>query len=492
MDSNDITRRRLVSALGAAGITGLAGCGGGDGDTTTTSEPTTTEPSGTEPPTTTEPSGTTPSGTEPPTETTPGGGTTERPSGVTVKIGAFQPLSGALKYYGQSAMWGFYSGLAYKGADSVPEATPGEYTVEVDGVTYEIILSDTGASPSNAQNLATDYVRNEDVDMLLGGTSSASAATVAQNVANRAQVPYMVGPAASTSITADDANCGPNIYRANETTAMDARSGGKYVADETDIEKVWIYYADYSFGQAVKDNYSRVLKRNGVAVVGETPLAQGYADDWPGQFQKAVDAGADGIVGGFTVVTLPAMLETFLTGNYDFNFIGGHITLAGSTLVGQTMKGVLGEITQEKLDNANMGPATSRYHWNQYDNPINDELVDIHTSNFGTAPDLFTSGMFTAASAIDQAVVAAGEASSDTLRSGLKGMTVRETPKGENAYRFQEYNNQARSSMTVADFQPTPNADIWPAAVAPAEPKFTFGMDETTLPQTSELHTCQL
>jgi len=61
-------------------------------------------------------------------------------------------------------------------------------------------------------------------------------------------------------------------------------------------------------------------------------------------------------------------------------------------------------------------------------------------------------------------------------------MTVTDTPKGENGYEFQEYNNQARSAMTVADAIPT-EADNWDAGIQPGEPLATYSMDETTLPE---------
>ncbi len=51
-------------------------------------------------------------------------------------------------------------------------------------------------------------------------------------------------------------------------------------------------------------------------------------------------------------------------------------------------------------------------------------------------------------------------------------MTVTDTPKGEDGYTFQEYNNQAQSAMTVANPIPTTDewADNWRAAIMPGEP----------------------
>ena len=438
MDSNDITRRRVISTLGAAGAVGLAGCGGGNG-----------------------------------TETNGSGGPDE------VSIGMVQPLSGSLKAYGQIATRGFYTYFGYRGADIPGEITEGEETFEVDGTTYKVDLRDTGADQTEAQNAASDMAG--DVTALAGGTSSASARAIASNVANQKGVPYMAGPAASVDITGSSEFCSQVVFRASETVAMDAQSGGKYVAEETDISSVYIYYADYSFGESVKDNYQRVLENNGVTVAGKQALPQGYSSDWPAQLDKATNAGVDAIIGGFTVATLPAMLGTYLANDYDFRFAGGLGTRLAESALGATLTGSLDELTAENIKQTGLGPLTTRYHWNQYDNQINTDANEVHRDAYGTNADLFTSGMFTAASSIVQAVESSGSADPTDIVNELTGMTVQDTMKGEGGYKFQEYNNQARSAMTVVDLVPTENTEYWNAPVEPSSPLKTYSMSETTL-----------
>jgi len=437
MDSNGITRRRVISTLGAAGAIGLAGCGDGGSS---------------------------------------GGNNVNE-----VTIGMIQPLSGSLRPYGQIAMRGFYTYFGYRGADIPDEISEGTEEFDVDDTTYTIEVRDSGGDQTEAQNAASELAG--DVTALAGGTSSASAIAIANNVANAQGIPYMAGPAASVEITGSSDNCSEAVFRGSETVAMDAQSGGKYVAEETDIDSVYIYYADYSFGESVQENYQRVLEDNGVTVAGTQALPQGYDDDWPGQFDSAVNANVDAVIGGFTVVTLPAMLGTFLAGDYDFRFVGGWGTRLSGQALGATLAGVLGEdFTAEDIRNAGLGPLTTRYHWNQHDNDIASEANDIHVENYGTNTDLFTAGTFTNASAIVQGVEQAGSADPGDIVDELTGMSVDETLKGEGGYEFQEYNNQARSAMTVADPIPTED-DNWDAPIQPSEPLQTYSMDVTTLPQ---------
>ncbi|MFC4549101.1 MULTISPECIES: ABC transporter substrate-binding protein [Halorussus] len=465
---DSVSRRRWLTALGATGAAGLAGCMGSDesGQNTTTDGGTTGDDSGM-------------------TETT---AKTSKQSNVSgkVKIGVLQPTSGDLKYYGQQALWGFYSGLAYKnGGDPIKKATTGTHTATVGDVEYELVVRDTKFKADTAQSLATDLVQNEEVDLLFGCTSSGSANRVIKTVVKQAQVPIMVGPAASADITSSSETCGNLVFRASENTAMDARSGGKYVARESDVSKVYLFGADYSFGKAVVNNYEQVLKDEGVEIVGKKFVPQGYSE-WKGLLDNAQKAGAEGIVGGFTVATLPKLFTSYLNGNYDYRVFGGFATRITNAIVGQTLQKALGKpLTKEKLRNSKLGPFTTRYHWNQYDNEINSAFVDSYTKTYGTVPDLFTSGTFTAASAIVQAVQQSGSTKGADIAEALRGMTVADTPKGKNGYTFQKYNNQARSAMTVANPVPTTDqwADSWKAAIMPSKPLSTIPADQATIPK---------
>ncbi|WP_137283509.1 ABC transporter substrate-binding protein [Halorussus salinisoli] len=471
MADDSVSRRRWLTALGVTGAAGLAGCTGGDGGQDTTTESTTA-------------SDTTEGGM---TETT--AKTTEQANvSGKVKIGVLQPTSGDLKYYGQQSLWGFYSGLAYKGdTDPIESGSTGTYTATVGDTEYELVVRDTQFAADKAQSLATDLVQDEEVDMLFGCASSGAANRVIKTVVKQARVPYMVGPAASADITSSSETCDDLVFRASENTAMDARSGGKYVAQETDVSKVYLFGADYSFGKAVVNNYEQVLKDEGVEIVGKKFVPQGHSE-WKGLLDNAQSAGAEGIVGGFTVATLPKLFTSFLNGDYDYRVFGGFATRITNGIVGQTLQKALGNpLTKEKLQGTNLGPFTTRYHWNQYDNDINNEFVDTYTSTYGSVPDLFTSGTFTAASAIAQAVGESGSTEGADIAEALRGMTVTDTPKGENGYTFQQYNNQARSAMTVADPVPTTDewADNWKAAIMPSEPLATIDAKEATVPKGS-------
>jgi branched-chain amino acid transport system substrate-binding protein len=125
---------------------------------------------------------------------------------------------------------------------------------------------------------------------------------------------------------------------------------------------------------------------------------------------------------------------------------------------------------------------------------VNNQFVETHVDTYGSVPDLFAGGMFTSASAIHQAVQESGSTEGADIAEALRGMTVSVTPKGEDAYTFQEYNGQARSPMTVSDPIPTTDewADSWGAAIMPGDPAARIGKDATTIPADSDQMNCSL
>lgn len=470
----------MLGSVGVAGVAALAGCTGDDGDDSDDPETGDGETGDT---------GDSETGDG---ETGDDGTTTESVEG-TLRIGLLQDFSGVLPEYGQQGTAGFYNGLAYKADDDplpIDAVDAGEYEYSVGDVDFEIVARDTGFAPNEAQQLAAELVTQDDVDLLYGVGNSGGATRVINQVVDQSNTPFIIGPAASAGITADETTCRENVFRANENTAMDARSGGVYIAEQTDVDRIALFGADTTFGQSVVDNYRTVLENRGVEIVTERAVPEDFSE-WDGLLDEAVGAGAEAMVGGFTASGLIPFGTAFLQGEYDLQLFGGFASRVTLTVVGQTLADVLGEeFTNEGLDQADFGPFTTRYHWNQYDNPINDAFIDAHTEAYDVVPDLFTGGAFTAGSALVQAIEEEGEVSPDAVVSGMSGMTVTDTPKGENAYTFQEYNNQARSQMTVAPVEVADDEPNWPARIKPGDPIETVSADEVTRP--AEDVTCDL
>jgi len=367
----------------------------------------------------------------------------------------------------------------------VPDSGSSESRFEVDGVTYVTQVEDSESSPRRAVDAAEEMVAGGDVTALVGGGSAGPAIGIADNVADPEGIPYLASPVEAPALTNDSDTCSEFVFRASETTAMEAVAGASYLANERDdVGSVYIYYADFAYGESLRTNYRRVLENNGVTVAGTEPLPPQYDDDWQGRLEQASDANADAIVGAFAAFTLPGMLDAYVRGEYEFDFHTAWGPRPLTRALGTRLEETLGSgFTAQDLREAGVGPFPTQYHWNQYDNPIARQANQVHRDAFGRNTDAFTSGAFTSAAALVQAVEETGSSDPSDIVDELTGMTVEDTLKGEGAYEFQEYNNQARSPMTVAGVVPTENRTYWDAPIQPGASVVTYGEAETTLPR---------
>lgn len=422
------------------------------------------------------------------------GGTDSETDG-TVRIGAPHSLSGQFQVYGEIAVRPFFAGFAYKAdEDPVTDFSPGTRTITVNDVDYEILLRDTEFSPDVAQSIGTELVENEDIDILGGAVNSRCVVRLAQTVARPSGVTSVFGPGGTSVITQNGDVCADNIFRVSESTGMGGRAVAEGILDEGDVENVFLFGADYSYGRTVARNAKAVLENNGINIVGERYVPQGHSE-WEGLMDQAESAGADYVTMAATIATFDPFLGTYLNGDYSFNVSGEAASFLWYQAVAQSVRDAMGEpITQEKLDESGLGPFSFRGYWNQYDNEHIEAMNDIFRNGYGRLPDNYSTGMFTTACAIVEAVEAAGSTDGEDIAEALRGMTVTETPKGEGEYVMQEYNNQARSPSSAGMLAPTSdeNADYWDAPVQPGEPTVRIPKERATVPADSPEMDCDL
>jgi branched-chain amino acid transport system substrate-binding protein len=421
-----------------------------------------------------------------------------------LKIGVLQPYTGIIKRWGSVSTRGFISGILQR-YDEEPVSLdlrldPSDRfigtqraTVEVGDRQYEFVLRNTQFDPSRAEEFATDFILEEEVDILFGVIDTSSVIRVIEQAVNPTDTFYIMGGTASMQVTSDPSLCGSKVFRANEHVGMEARAMGTYIGQETDTETFYILGPDTIFGRSFARMYRRSLEENGVEVVGERFVPSGYSE-FRGILED-IDQQAEALGVSFTARTLLPFLNTFVNGSvsdvFDLEVYAPLPGQVGLSRVGSILESNLDEITEESIQEVNIGGLASRYHWNQYDNPINDEFVSDFEETYGTLPALFASGTFTSGYALAQAVEATGSLNSEDIANEMRGMTVEQTPKGEGGYVFQEHNNQAKSDMTIANLVPN-EEENWDASVMPSEPIARVSADEAAVPVDDPDMNCDL
>ncbi|BBU41164.1 substrate-binding domain-containing protein [Aeribacillus pallidus] len=333
----------------------------------------------------------------------------------TIKIGVLASLTGALEAYGKQTVRGFELGLDY--------ATDG--TGEVVGKKIKFIVEDTETKPDVAVKKATKLLEEDEVDFLVGSTSSSDTLAVLPLAKEYKRI-MIVEPAAADSITGDNFN--PYIFRTGRNSSQDAVAGAAAIAKEG--VRIATLAQDNAYGRDGIAAFIEAAKERSAEIVAEV-YADPNATDFTANIQSAISEKPDYL----------------------------YIVWAGSNAPWKQLKDMkvqekgikistaVQDIASLKTMDALIGmEGYSIYYHTLPDNEINDWLVEEHKKRFdGEIPDLFTAGGMTAAIAIVEALKKTeGDTDAQLLIETMEGMEF-DSPKGK--MKFREEDHQALQSL---------------------------------------------
>ncbi|MEO6959348.1 MAG: ABC transporter substrate-binding protein [Burkholderiaceae bacterium] len=167
-----------------------------------------------------------------------------------------------------------YSDLDGKaGADAIRMAIA-DAGGQINGKKIELLVADHQNKADIASARAREWFDEQHLDMLVGGTNSATALAMAA-VAKEKKKPFIaVGPGSSTLT---NAQCTPyTVHYAYNTVAL-ARGTGSAVVKTGG--KTWFFLtADYAFGHSLEKDTADVVKKDGGKVLGEVKVPLNNSD----------------------------------------------------------------------------------------------------------------------------------------------------------------------------------------------------------------------
>ncbi|MGN6703319.1 MAG: ABC transporter substrate-binding protein, partial [Burkholderiaceae bacterium] len=174
-------------------------------------------------------------------------------SGDTVKIGIITDLSG------------LYSDIDGQGGVEAIKMAVEDFGGKVLGKKIEVLSADHQNKADIAASKAREWYDREGVDLLIGGTNSATGLAMAK-VADEKKKPIIVIGAGTARLTNEE--CNPyTVHYAYDTVAL-AKGTGSAVVKQGG--KTWFFLtADYAFGQSLEQDTARVVKAEGGKVLGE-------------------------------------------------------------------------------------------------------------------------------------------------------------------------------------------------------------------------------
>ncbi|MDQ0268559.1 substrate-binding domain-containing protein [Cytobacillus purgationiresistens] len=327
----------------------------------------------------------------------------------TIKIGVLASMTGPLESYGKQTVNGFELGLDY--------ATDGSN--EVAGKKIEFIVEDTETKPEVAVKKATKLLEDDEVDFLVGSSSSGDTLAVVP-LAEEYEKIMVVEPAVADSITGSEYN--PYIFRTARNSSQDAVAGAAAIAKKG--VKIATFAPDNSFGRDGISAFKEAAEKLGANILHEE-----YADpagtDFTSNIQKIIEQQPDYLF----IVWAGANSPWNQLADMKVEEKGIKISTGAPDIPAlQTMKPLVGM------------EGFSVYYHDLPKNEVNDWLVTEHKKRFNNeVPDLFTPGGMSAAIAIVEALKKTdGDTNSEQLIESMEGMSF-ETPKGTMTFREEDH-----------------------------------------------------
>jgi branched-chain amino acid transport system substrate-binding protein len=173
-------------------------------------------------------------------------------SGNVIKIGLITDMSGV------------YADIDGPGGAEAVKMAIADAGGAINGKKIEFIVADHQNKADIAASKAREWFDQQGVDMLLGGTNSATNLAMAKVASEKKKVFISIG-AATSRLTNEE--CSPyTVHYAYDTVALARGTGGAIVKQGG---KTWFFLtADYAFGASLEKDTSDVVKANGGKVLG--------------------------------------------------------------------------------------------------------------------------------------------------------------------------------------------------------------------------------
>lgn len=345
--------------------------------------------------------------------------------GGPIKIGAVYLTSGIAAQMGQSSQAAANVAINQINEDG-----------GINGRDVEAIFRDHGDNP---QQQLRSLVQEENVDALLGLTSSGVALNAAPTV-RELGVPFTLTDVGTPYLTEYDtdaygdyyedsdgrAGLVPNLFRTKSHTAINTYALAKWASDNFGSGTRVAYMGpDYAYGQQVWDYYRAYADGLGAGFeYVEAQFPEVGASDMTPQINTVMDADPDIVLNSFwagDVVTWTSQAA----GQGLFDAV--ETTQAAISASPENFK-ALGDTTPE-------GQQWNAYYYYQgYDNDVNNTFVDSYRDEYSDAdipevPGLHAGGSYTAPLAYKEAMEAAGGTDPDDVIAELEGLSL-DSPMG--------------------------------------------------------------
>lgn len=303
-------------------------------------------------------------------------------------------------------MSGLYADIDGQGGLEAIKMAVADFGGKVNGKPIEVVYADHQNKADIAASKAREWMDRGGLDLLVGGTNSATALSMNQVAAEKKKVYINIGAGADTLT---NEQCTPyTVHYAYDTMALAKKGTGSAVVKQGG--KTWFFLtADYAFGKALEKNTADVVKANGGKVLGEVrhPLS---ASDFSSFLLQAQSSKAQILglanAGGDTVNAIKAAKE--------FG-IAKTMKLAALLMFINDVHALGLETTQGLV-------LTDSWYWNR--DQASRQWAQRYFAKMKKMPSSLQAADYSSVTTYLKAVQAAGSTDSDKVMAQLKKMKI--------------------------------------------------------------------
>jgi branched-chain amino acid transport system substrate-binding protein len=285
----------------------------------------------------------------------------------------------------------------------------GDYTVST-------VVGDEGETPQTGVPAVQKLLQSDQVDVLVGIVSSATALGVRDMVTEAKKV-LLISNAGAVDLTGKAAS--PYVWRSSFTNAQVAAAVGKHLAGEGFKDAVYTIAPDYAAGAEAMAGFSKAFQAGGGTIAGTASPAFGKTQDYQPFLSGIRASGAKATFCFFAGAEAVSFVK-----QYNQFGLSGSIPLYGSGFL--TEGGVL-----KAQGDAALGVRTALHYTSELDNPANKEFVEAYQGEYGEAPTVYSVQTWDAAAVLNKALSSATALDGDSVSKALEGVgSVDDSPRG--------------------------------------------------------------
>jgi branched-chain amino acid transport system substrate-binding protein len=285
------------------------------------------------------------------------------------------------------------------------------------GRKVELISADTGGNPAGAKTKAQELVERDNVDFVVGPLAAFELLAISDYIV-QAKVP-LLSVAAADDMTQRKSN--PWLIRASASSSQCCHALGDYAAKEMKLKRVATISEDFAFGYEQMGGFQRVFEDDGGKVMQRLwpPLVTADYTPYLAQIQD-VDGVATGFAGSNPVKFLRQYADVGLKGKYPV--LGGWTALDDALL--------------KSLGDEAVGAISASFYSSTLDTPSNKRFVEIMVRDTENLPGGYAAGCYINGMCIEAALQKTGGATDDKqkLIDALKAVSLEDTPRGPLAF----------------------------------------------------------